>query len=75
MAQELRVGSLLEGQVFRAGQRLRVTLQLTNPRTIESIWSNSYDMDLQDDPLKALDDVIRQVTSGIREAVTGTKAP
>ena len=75
MAQELRVGALLEGQVFRAGQRLRVTLQLTNPRTIESIWSNSYDMDLQDDPLKALDDVIRQVTSGIREAVTGTKAP
>ena len=75
MAQELRVGALLEGQVFRAGQRLRVTLQLTNPRTIESIWSNSYDMDLQGDLLKALDDVIVQVINGIREAVTGAKAP
>jgi TolB-like protein len=75
MAQELRVGAILEGNVFRAGQRLRVTLQLTNPRTIEQIWSNSFDMDLQDDPLKALDNVILQVTNGIREAVTGAKAP
>jgi serine/threonine-protein kinase len=74
MARELRVGAILEGNVFRAGQRLRVTLQLTNPRTIEQIWSNSYDIDLSGDLLDAIDKVIPQIADGIRQALAGANA-
>jgi serine/threonine-protein kinase len=74
IAQELRVGALLEGNVFRAGQRLRVTLQLTNPRTIEQIWSRSFDVDLSGDLFDAIDKVIPQIADGIRRALTGSTA-
>ena len=75
VAQDLNVGALLEGNVFRAGQRLRITLQLTNPRTIAQIWSKSYDIDLKSDLFDAIDKVIPQIIDGIRQAVTGSNAP
>jgi len=75
IAQDLRVGALLEGNVFRAGQRLRITLQLTNPRTIEQIWSQSFDLDLSGDLFDAIDRVVPRITDGIRTAVTSPKAP
>jgi TolB-like protein len=75
MAQELRVGAVLEGNVFRSGQQVRVTLQLTNPRTIEQIWSESFDLDLSKSLLGAVDSVVPRIASGIRQAVTGTKGP
>jgi serine/threonine protein kinase len=71
MARELRVGAILEGNVFRAGERLRVTLQLTNPRTIEQVWSGSYDIDLSQDLFDAIDKVIPQIRDGIRQRVAG----
>ncbi|HKS07292.1 MAG TPA: serine/threonine-protein kinase [Gemmatimonadaceae bacterium] len=73
MARELRVGAILEGNVFRAGQRLRVTLQLTNPRTIEQVWSGSYDIDLSQNLLDAIDKVIPQIRDGIRERVLASQ--
>jgi serine/threonine-protein kinase len=75
IAQELRVGALLEGNVFRAGQRLRVTLQLTNPRTIEQIWSQSFDVDLSGDLFDAIDKVIPQIAEGIRQTLSGANSP
>jgi serine/threonine-protein kinase len=74
MAQELRVGAILEGNVFRAGQRLRITLQLTNPRTIEQIWSNTYDLDLSGDLFDAIDKVVPQIADAIGQAVANTNA-
>jgi serine/threonine-protein kinase len=69
VAQDLNVGAILEGNVFRAGQRLRITLQLTNPRTIEQIWSQSFDLDLSGDLFDAIDGAIPQISEGIRDAV------
>ena len=74
MAQELRVGAILEGNVFRAGQRLRVTLQLTNPRTIEQLWSNSYEIDVSN-VLGAQDSVVRLIAAGVRAAVLPGAGP
>jgi serine/threonine protein kinase len=74
IAQELNVGALLEGNVFRAGQRLRVTLQLTDPRSIEQIWSQSFDIDLSGDLIEAIDNVVPQITEDIRAAVEARQA-
>ena len=45
---ELEVGTVLEGSVRKAGNRLRITLQLIDVATQEHIWSNSYNRDLDD---------------------------
>jgi TolB-like protein/tRNA A-37 threonylcarbamoyl transferase component Bud32 len=66
MARDLNVGALLEGNVFRSGQRLRVTLQLTNPHSIGQFWTGSYDLDLSGDVLVAVDRVIPQIVESIR---------
>ena len=44
----LRVRTLLEGSVRRAGNRLRVTAQLVNIEDDSPIWSERYDRELAD---------------------------
>jgi serine/threonine-protein kinase len=69
MAEDLNVGAILEGNVFRAGDRMRITLQLTDPRSIRQIWSESFDLDLSGDLFDAIDGVIPQIVDGIRQAI------
>src|SRR5438270_1458656 len=44
----LGVGTILEGSVRRAGNRVRVNVQLIDATTDEHIWANDYDRDLTD---------------------------
>src|SRR2546423_5470224 len=44
----LGVGVLLEGSVRRAGNRVRVSVQLINADNDEHIWAEDYDRDLTD---------------------------
>src|SRR5438477_7402283 len=44
----LGVATLLEGSVRRAGNRVRVSVQLINADTDEHIWAEDYDRDLTD---------------------------
>ena len=44
----LGVGTLLEGSVRRAGNRVRVNVQLINANNDEHIWAEDYDRDLTD---------------------------
>src|SRR5262252_7715420 len=44
----LGVGTLLEGSVRRAGDRVRVSVQLINANNDEHIWAEDYDRDLTD---------------------------
>ena len=48
IAKELTVGSLVEGSVRKAGNRVRVTVQLVNAGTEEHLWSSHYDKNLDD---------------------------
>lgn len=43
IARELGVGTVLEGSVRRAGDRLRVTAQLIDARTDRHLWAETYD--------------------------------
>ena len=45
---ELGVGAVLEGSVRRAGDRLRITLQLIDAPTEEHRWAETYDRQLSD---------------------------
>ncbi len=62
ISRELEVGTLVEGGVRKAGNRVRVTVQLINAGTEEHLWSSHYD--------KTLDDIFA-VQSEIAEKVAG----
>ena len=48
IGRELRAGSLIEGSVRKAGNRIRVTAQLINSNTESHLWAESYDRNLED---------------------------
>jgi serine/threonine protein kinase/Tfp pilus assembly protein PilF len=48
IANALGVAKVVEGTVRRAGNRVRVTTELVDARTDETLWSDSYDRDLTD---------------------------
>ncbi len=45
---ELKVGTILEGSVRRADDKLRITAQLIDVRRQEPIWTEDYDRELQE---------------------------
>jgi len=56
VGRELGVRYVLEGTVRRAGDRIRITAQLTDTRSGEPVWAERYDRTLED--LFALQDEI-----------------
>lgn len=48
IGQKLHVDSLLEGSVRRSGDRLRVTVQLTDVATGYHLWSERFDREMED---------------------------
>lgn len=48
IGKELESGSVLEGSVRKAVNRLRVTAQLIDATTQEHLWAQNYDRDLED---------------------------
>jgi len=48
IGKELKVGTLLEGSVRKAGNRIRVSAQLINANTEGHLWAQNYDRYLQD---------------------------
>jgi adenylate cyclase len=48
IGKELGVGSVIEGSVRKAGDRVRVTAQLIDVATEEHLWSENYDRRVED---------------------------
>jgi serine/threonine-protein kinase len=64
VGQELGVGTLLEGTVRRAGDRIRISAQLVDARTDQQLWAETYDRDVRD-----VLDVQRDVASKVAAAL------
>ncbi len=62
VGRELSVGSLLEGSVRKAGNRVRVTAQLIDTASEGHLWAQNYDRQLED---------IFSIQSEIAEKVAG----
>lgn len=48
LAEELKVAHVLEGSVRKAGDRVRITAQLIEARTDTHLWSQTWDLTLDD---------------------------
>ncbi|MFZ1023307.1 MAG: tetratricopeptide repeat protein [Thermoplasmata archaeon] len=70
IGKELGVNSVLEGSVRKAGNRLRITLQLIDAGTEEHIWANNYDRDL-DDVFAIQTEIAQHTASALRLEVLG----
>ena len=48
IAADLGVGTVVEGTVRRAGNKVRITVQLVDPQTSRQLWVESYERELTD---------------------------
>jgi serine/threonine-protein kinase len=65
IGRELRVEKILEGSVRRAGNRLRIAVQLVNASDGYHVWSERYDRDVQD-VFALQDELAAQVVEALR---------
>ena len=69
IARELGVDVVLEGSVFRSGNRVRVTAQLIDAASDEHLWADNFDRDLRD-VLALQDDVSAAIVRAVKVALT-----
>ncbi len=77
IADKLHVDLLIEGSVRSAGERLRVSVQLTNAHSGYQVWSERYDRDLHD-VFAIQDEIANAVASMLNVRLnveTGVPAP
>ena len=48
IARDLNVDALITGAVLRAGERVRITIQMIDPVSDEQLWAQRYERDLRD---------------------------
>jgi serine/threonine-protein kinase len=70
IGQKLGVGTLLEGSVRKAGNRVRITTQLVNVADGFHLWSETYDRVL-DDIFAVQDDIAKAVATAMNVTLLG----
>jgi TolB-like protein len=73
MSSELGVGSVVDGSVRLAGDRVRINVELTDVATGQSLWSEQYERQMSD--LFAVQaDVAHQVANALQATLTESEA-
>ena len=73
ITQTLNVGHVLEGSVRKAGNRIRVTVQLTGAADGFDLWSGRYDRELSD-VFAIQDEIARTIVDALQVQLTGEQA-
>ncbi len=71
IARELGVGTIVEGSVRKAGNKIRVSVQAVNGVNEEHIWSSTYDRNL-DDIFEIQSDIATKVSESFSSNFSGT---
>src|SRR5580765_4416441 len=69
IAAKLNVQKIIEGSVRKAGNKIRVTVQLINAADGNHFWSETYDRNLED-IFEIQDDIARAIANKLRENLT-----
>jgi TolB-like protein/Tfp pilus assembly protein PilF len=72
IAQELGVSTILEGAVQKAGDKVRVTVQLIDARTDAHLWAKSYDREFKD-VLSVESEVAEQIAESLQAKLSPTE--
>ena len=65
VARELGVGTVLEGSVRRAGDRVRITAQLIEADSDSHLWSETYDREMKD-VFAIQDDIAQSIVKALQ---------
>ncbi len=68
IAQELSVANIMEGSVQRAGDRVRINVQLIDANTDEHLWAEIYDRELTTNNLFDIQSEIAKAIAGALKA-------
>ncbi len=74
IGQRLNVATILDGSVRKAGKRVRVTAQLVKVEDGFTLWSETYDREL-DDILAVQEGIARAVSAALNTTLLDTQAP
>jgi hypothetical protein len=69
MTKELGVGSLVEGSVRVEGERVRITVELIDAPTQQTLWSQQYERDLAN-VFAVQSDVALRIADALRASLT-----
>lgn len=72
IGRELGAGSLIEGSVRKAGNKVRITVQLIDAQVDGHIWAQSYDKEL-DDVFAVQTAIAEKVAEQLRVRLVGTE--
>ncbi len=72
VGRELNVGTVLEGSVRRAGNRVRITAQLIDALTGGHLWADRYDRDLTD-IFAVQDEVTFKIVDALKVKLTASE--
>ena len=73
IGKELGVSSILEGSVRKAGNRLRITVQLIDVASQGHVWANNYDRELVD-VFAIQAEIAREVAEALKITLGATEA-
>jgi adenylate cyclase len=74
IGRELKVGTVMEGSVRKAGNRIRVAAQLINANTEGHLWSSTYDRDLED-IFAIQSDIANQIAEALKVRLAPNQGP
>ena len=71
VAEEFGVDAVMEGTLFRAGDVMRINLQLVEPVSVRHYWTRSFELDVKD-VLVAQDSLVRTINTQLRGVLDGS---
>ena len=75
IASELGVGAILEGGVQRAGDRVRINVQLIDGRTDAHLWAETFDRELTVENLFEIQsEITKAIAAALKSVLSGPEA-
>ena len=74
IGRRLNVGVILDGSVRRAGNRLRITVQLIDVNDGHHLWSDRFDREMTD-VLEVQDEITAAIVDKLRPQLLGARSP
>ena len=71
VASEFNVDAVMEGTLFRAGNVMRINLQLVEPISVRHYWTGSFEVNVTN-VLAAQDSIVRTINGQLRKGLDGS---
>jgi TolB-like protein len=71
VASEFNVDAVMEGTLFRAGDVMRINLQLVEPISVRHYWTGTFEVNVKN-VLAAQDSIVKTINAQLRRVLDGS---